>query len=481
MASASGTDGGPGRERSQLVLLYLASALQRVSVERRWPLAEALAIQAEPSAFPDHTLLIWYGLEPLVAGDRDHENSRSARLLGRSPNLMLCRFIARRLVEADADKGLAAVLPALTARRDPFPLFHRKVLEGVLDALRGRNRLAVPKEWRESFAVLAERGDPEVRAKTAALGLVFGDARAERELLSIVADRAASSGSRQFALQSLVERRTPALGPLLITLLDDPKLRGLAVRALAVYNDPATPGSILGRYSSFSAAEREDAVATLAARPAWAAALLLAIGEGTVSRRDLNTTVARQVLAFRDPKLASALERTWGTIRPTAQDKTRLVAKYKAILSSKDAPPADPGRGRLLFGRTCAQCHRLFDSGGDVGPDLTGSDRANPAYILENVLDPSASVGMDYTLTTIATRDGRLISGILREQTPSALVIQTASERVTLSRDEIEAVKGSNTSMMPEGQLETLTPQEIRDLFSYLASTKQIPPANGTP
>ena len=94
-----------------------------------------------------------------------------------------------------------------------------------------------------------------------------------------------------------------------------------------------------------------------------------------------------------------------------------------------------------LFGRICAQCHKLYGQGGDVGPDLTGSDRANPDYILENVLDPSATVGRDYTLTTVATRDGRLVAGIVREQSPAALVIQTASERITLPREDVEAIK----------------------------------------
>ena len=144
------------------------------------------------------------------------------------------------------------------------------------------------------------------------------------------------------------------------------------------------------------------------------------------------------------------------------------------ILASPDLPVPNPDRGRALFGRICAQCHRLFDQGGDVGPDLTGSDRANPDYILENVLDPSATVGRDYTLTTVATRDGRLVSGILREQTANALVVQTPSERITLPRDDVEAIKGSSTSMMPEGQLEPLTPQEVRDLFAYLAASRPV-------
>ena len=88
------------------------------------------------------------------------------------------------------------------------------------------------------------------------------------------------------------------------------------------------------------------------------------------------------------------------------------------------------------------------------------------------MLDPSASVGKDYTLTTVATRDGRLVAGIVREQSPAGLVIQTPSERITVPREDVEAIKTSNTSMMPEGQLEPLTPQEVRDLFAYLAASR---------
>ncbi len=330
----------------------------------------------------------------------------------------------------------------------------------------------MPEGWASAFAWLTDRGDPEVQAKAAALGLLFGDSKAENGLRAVVEDRAGSPSARQFALRHLVDRRAAELVPVLFRLLDDPAVRGPAIRALAAYNDPATAESILRRYSTLTPAERDDAIATLASRPTWAFVLLDAIGKGTVPRRDLNTSVARQILAFRAPKLTSSLERAWGTLRPTARNKASLIAKYKAILTSRDLPPPDADRGRALFGRICAQCHRLFDQGGDVGPDLTGSDRANPDYILENVLDPSATVGRDYTLTTVATRDGRLVSGILREQTPNALVIQTPSERVTLPRDDVEAIKGSSTSMMPEGQLEALTSQEVRDLFAYLAATR---------
>jgi putative heme-binding domain-containing protein len=160
-----------------------------------------------------------------------------------------------------------------------------------------------------------------------------------------------------------------------------------------------------------------------------------------------------------------------------------LVARYKSLLGPSQEPAADPSRGRALFNRTCLSCHKLFDAGGDVGPELTGSDRANTDYILENVLDPSAAVSRDYTVTSIATADGRLISGIVREQTDASLVIQTANERLVVPREDVEAIKPSKTSMMPEGLLDPLSPGEIRDLFAYLASSKQVstPPDGRAP
>jgi putative heme-binding domain-containing protein len=482
LAGAGPSSGNRRPEPSALVRLHLASALQRIPVEQRWPLAEALVTHDGSTSDDNHTLLIWYGLEPLVARERE----RAVVLLNRCPSMTLCRFIARRVVTADAGAGLDALLPVLRGRSASHPSFHREVLDGILEAFQGRKRVGMPGGWPAAFAWLTDRGDSDVRAKAAALGLLLGDPRAEASLRAIVENRLASSPARQFALQNLVERRTAGLTASLMILLEDPDLRAAAIRALASYNDPATPASLIRRYASFSTAERDDAIATMASRPAWALALLDAIARGTVPRRDVSTTVARQILAFQAPKLTATLQQAWGTLRPTARDKANLIARYKAILASTDLPAPDLDRGHALFSRNCAQCHRLFDRGGDVGPDLTGSDRANPDYILENVLDPSATVGKDYTLTTVATRDGRLVSGILREQTPSAVVIQTASERITLPREDVEAIKGSNISMMPEGQLDPLTPQEVRDLFAYLATNQPAlnpsgkPPADAT-
>src|SRR5262249_7055874 len=152
--------------------------------------------------------------------------------------------------------------------------------------------------------------------------------------------------------------------------------RRQSLRALAAYDDRATPGIILARYREFSEPERQDAIATLAARPAWAMALLDAISDGRVQRRDVNLSIARQLQAFGDRRISARLEGVWGKIQPTSSAKAGLVSRYKTLLNSSDQPAADASRGRAVFNRTCLACHRLFDAGGDLGPELTGSDRA---------------------------------------------------------------------------------------------------------
>ena len=197
-----------------------------------------------------------------------------------------------------------------------------------------------------------------------------------------------------------------------------------------------------------------------------------AVSKGVVPRKDVSATTARQLLAFNRPDVNAALEKSWGTLRPTAKDKVALLSKYKGKLTPEVLKTADLVKGQALFTKNCRQCHKMYGEGGDVGPELTGSNRDNLDYILENVLDPSASVGNDYKLVNVATADGRLVSGIVKERTEAALVLRTPNDRVVIPLREIEAEKPSPASMMPEGLFGNLSDEEVRDLVAYLAARK---------
>ncbi len=135
----------------------------------------------------------------------------------------------------------------------------------------------------------------------------------------------------------------------------------------------------------------------------------------------------------------------------------------------------DAKAGRLVFQKTCVKCHRLFGEGGTIAPDLTGSGRKKSDYVLSNLVDPSAQIDPAYRLTTLFTEDGRLMSGFIVRQTDSDVVFRTQNGSVRLSMKDVEAIRTSNISMMPEGMLRTFTDEQLRDLLVYLAGSSQVP------
>ena len=145
------------------------------------------------------------------------------------------------------------------------------------------------------------------------------------------------------------------------------------------------------------------------------------------------------------------------------------------MLTAQSLAAADRPNGRRRFVQTCAACHTLFGQGAKIGPDLTGAQRANLDYLLENIVDPSALVAPAYRMSTVALADGRVLNGILSDQAGPTVTVQTPTERLIVNRSDIEEVRRSELSLMPEGQLDVLPEKEVRDLIAYLMSPQQVP------
>jgi len=128
-----------------------------------------------------------------------------------------------------------------------------------------------------------------------------------------------------------------------------------------------------------------------------------------------------------------------------------------------------------VFARTCQQCHTLFGEGGKVGPDITGSNRSDLDYILQNAIDPNAVIPNDYRTSNVETKDDRSITGIVTKQDDTAITIITANETLIIPRNELKAVSQTELSMMPEGLLQAISEGEVRDLLAYLRSPGQVP------
>ena len=123
-----------------------------------------------------------------------------------------------------------------------------------------------------------------------------------------------------------------------------------------------------------------------------------------------------------------------------------------------------------VFKKLCAQCHKMYGEGVDVGPDITSNGRADFDQLLSNIFDPSLVIGAGYQAVTVNTKQGQLISGLVVEDNPERVILKVqGGERKTIARKDVEEQFTSKLSMMPEDLEKQLRPQEIVDLLSYLS------------
>src|SRR6185295_9759039 len=126
--------------------------------------------------------------------------------------------------------------------------------------------------------------------------------------------------------------------------------------------------------------------------------------------------------------------------------------------------------GQEHFQKLCAQCHRIGQEGTRLGPELTGAGRNGIRYFLENIIDPNAVVGTDFQMTTVETRQGQVISGLVINETPQAVQLQTITDKVTVAKTDISERSTSENSLMPEGLLDPLSQREQIELLKFLTS-----------
>src|SRR5207244_3571057 len=140
-------------------------------------------------------------------------------------------------------------------------------------------------------------------------------------------------------------------------------------------------------YSALSASEKRDALNTLASRATYAKALLVSVGQNQIASREITAELVRQLRNLKDEEIESQLTKVWGVARDSPADKQQEIEKYRAIFRAGGSQPGNALRGRVVFTKTCHQCHTLFNTGGKVGPDLTGSNRGDLDYVLPYLVE----------------------------------------------------------------------------------------------
>ncbi len=459
------------QDTSGLVRLYLASALQSLAPRDCWEIAAALDQNHRETEDRNFSLMLWYGIEPAVMAERD----AALQFLSHSTRPVVRQLVARRLTE-DIDQHPEFVAKLVQQVIDAKDMnVQQDLLTGIQAALQGRLKAKAPENWPALKKQTAKADSKELQPLVTELSVIFGDGQTMDVLKQIVMDSDRSMKSRYQALDALLNSsQNKDLLPVIQQAANITELQTLAFRGLSRFYDPQTIQRMLGRYQSIKYEGRQALLDTVCSRKEYVLLLLTAIDKQQIPQQDVSAFHVRQLRNFRDAQVEKKLNEVWGQTRETPEKKRAQIEGYKTLLTAERLKQADLTQGRALYEKTCAKCHRLFGTGGNIGPDLTGANRTNMDYLLENMVDPSALIPKGYEMVVVALEDGRVLNGTIVRQTDQQLTLQTQTELLVLDRSQIDEMNQSKLSLMPEGQLDQLTEQQLADLIAYIAGHTQV-------
>jgi putative heme-binding domain-containing protein len=357
------------------------------------------------------------------------------------------------------------------------------LLNAVVLAARNGHPITKPDGWdalRQKVASALAEPNPDA-AKAAATLLELEASMGIETALATYRDRLGSASTpateRENALNVLLQAKDTQTAPTLLQIVSGQapaSLRRKAIQSLASLKDAETPKILSAALPKLSVNELPDAVNTLASTKEGAKALLKAVEMKAVPGTALSPFLIRQLTAFDDAEIKALIKSAWGDVNAPKADLGERTKKYRALLTPAALAKGDAKKGKITFMATCGACHKLFGEGQSVGPDITGSNRADLNYLLENVLDPNAVIGKDYQLNVFSMKDGRVMSGVIKGETTAAVKIaMMGGVEFTLPLADIAKREVSKLSTMPEGLFDALPPEMVVDLVKYLQSASQ--------
>jgi len=148
-----------------------------------------------------------------------------------------------------------------------------------------------------------------------------------------------------------------------------------------------------------------------------------------------------------------------------------VVQQYLSCLELK----VDINRGKELFAKQCAACHRIDGLGSNVGPDISDSRTQTAQQLLVSILDPNRAIDNNYFRISVQMQDGTIHDGIAIEESAEHLILKNQqSTRLLLDRKDIETIKPSGVSLMPEGIEVQLDQQSMADLIGYIKNWRYV-------
>ena len=239
------------------------------------------------------------------------------------------------------------------------------------------------------------------------------------------------------------------------------------------YDDARIPAAVLKDYNAYAPDARTAALTLLTSRSTWALAFVQAVEKGLVKAAAVPLDSVRRMKLHKNSELAGLIAKHWPqTGLATTAEMQQQIQRLSGVVHGGTG---NPYAGQALFNSTCASCHTLFTRGGKVGPDLTAYQRGDLDTMLLHIVNPSAEIREGYENFQIETKDERSLNGFLVERDAKVVVIRGADgQNISVEQKDIAEMKAAGMSLMPEGLLDPLSEQQVRDLFAYLRSTQPL-------
>jgi len=318
----------------------------------------------------------------------------------------------------------------------------------------------------DSFAVLQGLGEG-LRRRGRSLRSVPGVEKQVDRAEEVALDEKADPGRRAEALLLLAHGSAERADRSLVPFLDarrPPALQAAAVRALATFNDPKAGTRLLEAWKGLTPAARPDAMGWFR-RPARYPALLGALEEGRLPLAEVPADLTRAMIGDKDH--GERAKKLLG--EGTAGDRRKVIAAYLPALDR----PGDAARGREVFKKNCAACHKVGGEGRDVGPELTALRERPAEELLVAILDPNREVNPQFRQYKVRMKDGSIFEGLIAAESAVGLTLKKAEgDPVTVLRSEIDVLASTNLSLMPEGLEKAIDVGQMADLLRFVREAR---------
>jgi putative membrane-bound dehydrogenase-like protein len=464
------------QEPSIAVRGQLASTAARLPAAQALPIINANINRDVDNADAYLPLLWWWAVERHSVSGREEVLRRFTRptlwksQLGRQT--LLTRLIRRYASEGTSD-GWDSVVRLLQAAPDDIArdALWQPILEGLREAPRDR----VPPGDALASAVFARWQVKKSDSSLTHLAILLGQKDAFELAVITAVDPAADDAQRVTLLGILAESPADSLAEPLLTLVlsDQPEaVRLAALATLSRTNSERVVPALIALHNDSKSVSLQSAIrGVLLSRLDSARAWLLAVDRGEVSAESTPLEQVRQVALLEVPELDALVARHWGKL--TAATREEKLAEIRRLNNDLRAAPGNVASGKAVYQKHCAACHQLHGEGKKLGPDLTTANRADREFLLSSLVDPSGVIRKEYVSVVVRTTDGRVLTGLPVARDRAGLTLADAkNERTTLAAADIEELRESPVSIMPDDLYRQLSPAELRNLFSFLQAVQ---------